>query len=375
MDIKNQDNKRIRYGTIASVVGIIANVLLAISKIVVGALFGMISVLADGLNNLTDCGSSVISTISFKLSAKPADKEHPYGHERIEYICSLAVAFIILLVAFETAKESIAKIISPTEISFSFWILGVLIFSFIIKFSLYFYYKSVANKINSSVLKASSIDSLSDCVSTGVVLISFLICKFTGLNVDCYAGILVSLFIAYSAVGILKDVFSTLIGKSLDENTLLEIKRKLLSYPNVLGVHDLSVYSYGPNKFFASAHIEVDASVDVLVSHEIVDFIEKDFMQSTGIVLTGHLDPIVTDDERVNELREKIEIILADIDKRFSIHDFRVVFGENRTNVLFDVAIPYDVTLSKDEIKKILEEKVKLIDDKYCLIVTVEQCI
>ena len=369
------EQKRTKYGSIASVIGIVVNVLLAAGKMAIGAIFGVISVLADGLNNLTDCGSSVISTISFKLSSKPADKEHPFGHQRIEYICSLAVAFIVLLVAFETAKESIAKIISPSEVAFSYWIIGVLIGSVILKFLLFVFYRTVAKKINSSILKASSVDSLNDCISTFVVIISFLISKFTGFNVDGIAGALVSLFIAYSGIVILKDVFSNLIGRAPDEEMLRKIKEKILSYENVLGVHDLSVYSYGPNKYFASAHVEVDAKIDVLISHELVDKIEKDFIESMGIVLTGHLDPIVTDDERVNQLKAKIEEIVTKMDERFSIHDFRMVFGENRTNVLFDVAVPYESCLTKAEIKSNLEKEVAKIDEKYCLVVTIEQCI
>ncbi len=367
--------KREKEGSIASIVGIIVNVLLAVSKMAVGLIFGIISVLADGLNNLTDCGSSIISIVSFKLSSKPADKEHPFGHERIEYVCSLAVAFIVLLVAFETIKESIGKIIAPEEVVFSFVVIGVLLASVVFKLGLFFYYRAVAKRIDSSILKATAVDSLSDCVSTMVVLVSFVVSKITGFNIDGYAGILVSLFIGYSAVGILGEVFSHLIGKAPDDSMLREIKEKILSYPSVLGVHDLSVYSYGPNKFFASAHIEVDARVDVLVSHEIVDRIEKDFIDQMGIMLTGHLDPIIIDDERVNELKSKIEKIIFEMDETFSIHDFRMVFGENRTNVLFDVAIPYDAKIEKSEIKKTLEEKVALIDEKYCLVITVEQCI
>ena len=369
------EQKRTKYGSIASIIGIAVNVLLATGKMAIGAIFGVISVLADGLNNLTDCGSSVISTISFKLSSKPADKEHPFGHQRIEYICSLAVAFIVLLVAFETAKESIAKIISPSEVAFSYWIIGVLIGSVILKFLLFIFYRTGAKKINSSILKASSVDSLNDCISTFVVIISFLISKFTGFNVDGIAGALVSLFIAYSGIVILKEVFSNLIGKAPDEEMLKKIKEKILSYENVLGVHDLSVYSYGPNKYFASAHVEVDAKIDVLISHELVDKIEKDFIESMGIVLTGHLDPIVTDDERVNQLKAKIEEIVTKMDERFSIHDFRIVFGEKRTNVLFDVAVPYECCLTKSEIKSNLENEVAKIDEKYCLVVTIEQCI
>lgn len=369
--IKNRANK----GKIASIVGIVVNVFLAVGKISVGLIFGAISVLADGLNNLTDCGSSVISMVSFKLSSKPADKEHPFGHERIEYIFSMIVAFLIFFVAFNTLTESINKIINPNLPNFSYWVLIALVASILVKSGLFFFYRHVAKKIDSSILKASAVDCLSDCVATSVVLICFFIGKYLGVDVDGYAGILVSLFIVYSAVGILREVFSTLIGKAPDEKLIKDIKEKILSYEDVLGVHDLSVYSYGPNKYFASAHVEVDAKVDVLKSHELVDLIEKEFLQNTGIVLTGHLDPIVTDDERVNCLKEKIEKIVYEMDKSFSIHDFRMVFGENRTNVLFDLAVPYDCKLNKEEIKSVLDNKVALIDQKYCLVVTIEPCV
>ena len=195
------------------------------------------------------------------------------------------------------------------------------------------------------------------------------------MNIDGYAGVLVALFIAFSAIGILKDILSKLIGQSADGQTLLEIKERILAHPEVLGVHDLSVYSYGPNKYFASAHIEVDAKVDVLASHELVDAIEREFIQETNVVLTGHLDPIVTDDERVNELRKKVEGFVREIDQSFTVHDFRMVCGEKRTNVLFDVAVPYGTTIAKEYIKQELERRLMAIDEKYCLIITVEHTV
>lgn len=370
-----QIQKRSFYGKIAGFIGIAVNTLLAAAKIAVGVIFGAISVLADGLNNLTDCGSSVISVLSFKFSAKPADKEHPYGHERIEYVCSLAVAFIILMVAFETVKESVHKILSPTAVDFSYWAIAALIVSIAVKCGLYFYYKLTAKKINSEILQASAMDSLTDCISTSVVLITFLIGKFSGVNVDGYAGILVALFIAWSGVGILKETLSKLIGQAPDEALVASIKERILAHPEVLGVHDLSVYSYGPNKYFASAHVEVDANVDVLISHELVDAIEREFIQHTNVILTGHLDPIVTDDEIVNGLKEQICAFVKDMDTAFSVHDFRMVHGEKRTNVLFDVAIPYGCTLTKQEILARLEEYIRSIDEKYCCIITVEHSI
>ena len=367
--------KRNNQGKIASFIGIAVNLILAGMKIVVGAIFGLISVLADGLNNLTDCGNSIISAVSFKLSSRPADKEHPYGHERIEYICSLVVALLIIIVAFDTLKESIGKIISPSSLTFSVWIIVALCSSILAKCCLYFYYRSVAKKIDSDMLKASAVDCLSDCVSTSVVLISVIVWKTTAINLDGYAGLLVALFIAFSAVGILREIFSKLIGQAPDEEFMTDVKNKILAYDGVLDVHDLSVYSYGPNKYFASAHIEVDANVDVLISHELIDDIEKDFIANTNIVLTGHLDPIVTDNSEVNDLKAKVMIALKEMNEKFSLHDFRLVCGERRTNVLFDIAIPYETKMSKAEIAEKVRKIICDIDKKYCAIITVEYCI
>lgn len=365
-------DKRLKKGKIASLVGIVLNLILAGAKIAVGSMFGVISVLADGLNNLTDCGSSVVSMVSFKLSSRPADKEHPFGHERIEYVFSLIVAFLILLVAFDTVKDGVSKIINPSSFSFSVWVIVALALSILIKVLLYFYYSLVSKKINSSILKASAVDCLTDCISTSVVMLTIILTRLTGFNLDGYAGVLVALFIAWSGIGVLREMFSKLIGGAPDESVLKEIKQKILSYNGVLDVHDLWVHSYGPNKFFASVHIEVDARVDVLVSHELIDDIEKDFFESTNIVLTGHLDPIVTDNEEVNALKEKTIKIVKELNPSFSLHDFRLVVGERRTNVLFDVAIPYGEKLTKAEIVTTLEREIKNIDKKYCAVITVE---
>ncbi len=367
--------QRSRLGNIASLIGILVNIVLAVGKMLVGALFGVISMLADGLNNLTDCGSSAISMLSFKLSAKPADKEHPYGHERIEYVCSMIVAFIILLVAFETAKESIGKIITPSPIEFSYLVIGTLIASIAAKCGLFLYYKNTAKRINSEILQAAAADSLTDCISTAVVLLTVLIGNFTTLNIDGYAGLLVALFIAWSGIGILRETLSNLIGQAPDEETISAIKQRVLAHPEVLGVHDLAVYSYGPNKYFASVHVEVDAAVDVLISHELVDNIEREFYEQTNIILTGHLDPIVTNDAIVNDLRAKVETYVTTINGQLSIHDFRMVHGEKRTNVLFDVAVPYDCQVVKTDIQAQLQSYISSIDEKYCCIITIENTI
>ena len=369
------DKKRSFIGQLAGFIGIAVNLLLALGKIIVGAVFGLISVLADGLNNLTDGGSSILSIISFRLSSRPADKEHPYGHERVEYVCSLSIAFLMLLVAFNTVKDSIGKIIAPDPTVFSYWIIAILSFSILLKAGLFVFYKITAKKINSEILSATASDSLMDCVSTGVALITFIISTITGFNADGYAGIIVALFITWTAIGLLKAIFSNLIGQAPPAEMIEDIKKRVLSYDGVLGVHDLSVHCYGPNKYFASVHVEVDAKVDVLISHELVDLIEKDFIENVGITLTGHLDPITTDDERVNNLRATTEQIVTDIDPRFSIHDFRMVFGKDNTNVLFDVAIPYECSDKKELVKTVLEQKFSEMDNNYRLVITIEPCL
>lgn len=367
------EKQRENSGKIASIVGILANIVLALSKIIVGALFGVLSILADGLNNLTDCGSSIMSLLSFKLANKPADREHPFGHQRMEYVLSMAVAFLILMIAFELLKESIAKIIEPTAINFSFLIVGVLVFSIIVKFGLFIYNSKVSQKINSQILKATAIDSLSDCISTAVVLVALGVGKLTGINLDGYAGVFVAGFVGYAGFGIFRETMSHLVGKAPDKEMVDSIKERILSYKEVFGIHDLSVYCYGPNKYFASVHIELDASIDVIESHEIVDIIEQDFFENTNIVLTGHLDPIVVNDEKVNELRIKVSNLVTDIDSEFSIHDFRMVEGPNNTNLIFDVAVPYECELSDKEIKDLLDKKIKTLGSNYKLVVKIEK--
>ena len=369
IDTKQREN----YGKIASVIGILANIILAGAKIVVGALFGVLSLTADGFNNLSDCGSSLMSFVSFKLSNKPADKEHPFGHERIEYVLSMVVAFLILMIAFELLKESIGKIVSPTDLSFSIVIVAVLVVSILVKLALFFYNMGIAKKINSQILKATAMDSLSDCISTSTVVIAILVGKFTGVNLDGYAGILVAGFVAYSGIGILKETMSHLVGKAPDKELVDNIKERILAHSEVYGIHDLSVYTYGPNKYFASVHIELDADVDVLESHEIVDNIEQEFFENTNIVLTGHLDPIVVNDEEVNKMRVKVADIVTDIDKDFSMHDFRMVKGPNNTNLIFDVAVPYENKLSDEEILALLNQKVANLDGNYRLVVRIEK--
>ena len=375
LENKTDSAMREKRGKRAGLVGILVNLVLALGKMAVGSLFGVLSLTADGLNNLTDCGSSAISVLSFKLSSKPADREHPYGHERTEYVFSLGVAFLVLLFAFETGKEAVGKIVTPTALQFSLWVIAVAVVSILAKCGLYFYYRREAKAIDSDILKAAALDCLGDCISTGIVLICCIVGKLTSLNIDGYAGILVALFVARAGIEILRETFSKLIGQAPPPELVAELEAHICAYPGVLGIHDLAVYAYGPKKYFASVHVEVDAAVPVLTSHELVDTIERELIERTGILLTGHLDPIVTSDERTNSLRAYMMAWVKEIDPHFSIHDFRMVPGEARTNVLFDIAIPFDASVEEEELRARAAAAVVALDPSYCPIVTVEHTI
>ena len=368
-----KEKSRDYIGKKVSIIGIIANLFLAIGKIVVGSISGLISVTADGLNNLSDCGSSAVSFISFKMSSKPADKEHPYGHERIEYIASMVVSFLILIIAYELVSESISKIISPIKNEISIVVLLALIASIVVKCLMFFFYGHNAKLINSDLLKASAIDSLSDCISTSIVLVSMIISKFAKINIDGYAGLVVAVFIAIAGIKILKEVISKLIGQAPDNEIFESIKSRILNHKEVLGIHDLNVYSYGPNKFFASVHIELDAKTDSLVAHEMIDDIEREFLNETNIILTGHHDPIVIDDKEVNEMRKKVSKLVQNIDKSFSMHDFRMVKGPNKTNVIFEIAIPFETKIKEETIIESLKQEIEKIDKKYIPVIMVEK--
>lgn len=373
MKKKKETISREKIGKISSIVGILLNVVLSVSKIVVGIISGFISILADGLNNLSDCGSSVVSYMSFRMSSKPADKEHPYGHERIEYVSSMAVAFVILIIAFELAMESINNIISPKTLEFSIIAVVVLVCSIVVKAGMFIFNNCMAKKINSDLLKATAVDSLSDSISTTAVLVSVLIGRFAGVYIDGYVGVLVALLIAWSGIKILKETASKLIGQAPDRELVLQVKTRILSRKEVLGIHDLNIYSYGPNKYFASVHIEVDAKVDVIESHELIDEIEREFLEETNIALTGHLDPIVIDDEEVNELRRQVSKIVKDIDEEFSMHDFRIVRAVNYTNLIFEIAVPFETKLKNEEIEKLVKTRIKQLGKQYRPVIIVEK--
>lgn len=361
------------YGKLGSVVGIIANIVLSLSKIIIGTIFNSISITADGVNNLSDTGSSVVTFIGFKISNKPADKDHPFGHARIEYLTGLAVGVIILLLGVELVKSSVDKIRNPEITVFSWTMVIVLVFSIAVKLWLSYFNSKLANKISSSTMKATALDSRNDVIATSAVLASLFITKFTGLEVDGYMGVIVALFILYSGYTILKDILNPLLGEMPDPDFIDKIERKVLSYDGIINIHDLVVHNYGPNRYFATVHAEVDAKEDILKSHDMIDNIERDFAKDLNINLVIHLDPIITNDHEINQLRCMTGKIIREIDDRLSMHDFRVVKGETHTNLIFDVVIPVAYELKSSELVKKIEKEIQLKNENYYAVVTVDK--
>ena len=376
--IKNSENTkdpavRRAYGTMVSVVGIIVNLLLAAFKLFAGMLCGSIAITADALNNLSDAGAQVISFISFKISAKPADRDHPFGHARIEYVASMIVSFLVLLVGFELLKESIVEIITPVETSFStpvFIILGV---SVLAKLWLVVFNRSIANKIDSPVMKATAADSLSDAASTAAVLVSSLICRFTGFSTDAYMGVVVAAIILIAGIKILNETKNSILGSAPDPEVVAAVVEISRSYPEVLGIHDMVIHSYGPGNTVASLHAEVDGKANIFEVHDVIDNLEKRLFTELNVRATVHMDPIVTDDERVNSLRDMATSTVRGIDPSLSIHDFRFVQGTTHSNLIFDTVAPFELKMSDEELKREISSRISLIDPTYFVVVTIDR--
>lgn len=362
--LKNKDAEtpsgREYYGRVAGIVGIVCNLILSILKFIVGYLSNSVSITADATNNISDAGSSIVTLVGFRLSEKPADEDHPYGHARIEYITGLIISFLILLVGFETLKTSFNKILHPEESIFSWVTVGVLVASIAMKLWLSSFNTNLAKAIKSKTLEATAADSRNDCISTGAVLLSTLIAKFFGFNLDGFIGVGVAIVILVSGINLIKETVGPLLGQAPSREIFNIIEEGILSYDNVLGVHDLMVHSYGPGSYFASAHIEMDAKINVLVCHDIMDTIERDFKEKHNIHLVVHLDPTVLDCEETNELKEVVRKILYDIDPIITFHDFRVVVGETAKNVLFDVVVPPKYKYSDEDLVSEIKNRIKI---------------
>lgn len=360
--LNNKDSStpsgREAYGRVAGIVGIICNLLLSVMKFIIGTITNSVSITADATNNMTDAGSSIVTLVGFRLSEKPADEDHPYGHARIEYITGLIISFLTLIIGYDILKTSVSKIFHPEDIAFSWTAVIILTVSILIKLWLSRFNRTLGKRIKSKALEATAADSRNDVVATSAVLAATLISRFTSLNLDGYMGVLVAMFIIISGIGLVKETVSPLLGQAPSKEMYEMIEKKILSYENVLGVHDLMVHSYGPGSYFASAHIEMDAKIDVLSCHDVMDTIERDFLREHNIHIVVHLDPTVLDCEETNELKEVVRQILFDIDPVITFHDFRVVYGETAKNVLFDIVVPPKFKYPDDELVSIIKNRV-----------------
>ena len=377
--IKYRDNVsnptvRKKYGSLSSIVGVIVNLILASFKIFAGIISGSVAIIADAFNNLSDSGTSLITLISFKLSSKPADKEHPFGHARIEYIASMVVSFIILLVGAELLIDSGKNLLGIGEskgaeiTNVTIIILSV---SIILKLWLGLFYRSIAKKINSTVIMAAATDSFSDSFSTIAVLVSSIVIKFTGWDkIDAIVGIGVSIPIIIAGLKILNETKDILLGEGPVDETTEAIENIIAQFPEIIGIHDMMVHNYGPNRFVASLHAEVDGKQDIYYLHDVIDNAERRIKEELGISCTIHLDPVVTDDENVNEHKEFLITTMSECGLNLPIHDFRIVVGQTHTNMIFDVVLPFDHPMSESEVKeKISEAVLKKRSNVYCVIV------
>ncbi len=378
-DYKNHNDPKVRksYGTLSSVVGIITNFALAAMKMTIGILASSMAIIADSVNNLSDAGSSFITLVSFKLSAKPADKDHPFGHARIEYVASMIVSFIIFLVGAELMMDSVQILFglsegSATDVSTITVI--ILLVSIVLKLLLGLFQRKIGTRINSGVIKATSVDSFSDAIATTAVLISSVIIKFTSFYLlDAIMGIVVSVLVIIAGVNILNETKNAILGEAPVDETVNDIKRVVSEYPDVLAMHDLLVHNYGPRHFIASFHAEVDGKVDIYYLHDVIDNIERRINEELNILCTIHMDPVVTDDEEVNSLKQFLMDTLRENDLAISIHDFRVVIGETHTNLIFDAVLPFDYPLSESELKNKITAAVQQKRPNHYCVITVDR--
>ena len=374
-DSKNYKEPSVRqaYGVLSGAVGIGLNILLFFGKWLAGTISGSIAITADAFNNLSDAGSSIITLIGFRLSGQEPDPEHPFGHGRMEYISGLLVSVAILVMGFELIWSSIGKLRSPEPIESSTLVFGILIASILVKLYMFFYNHSLSKKIESAAMKATSVDSLSDTVATTLVLIATLISKYTGLLLDGWFGILVGLFILYTGGSTLKETIDLLLGQPPKQEFIDEVKEIVLGHSMVNGVHDLIVHDYGPGRVMISLHAEVDVNGDIQDIHEQIDHIEHELQEKLHCSATIHMDPIVTDDKEVLAMKAKVEEMVHFLDESFSMHDFRMVKGSTRTNLIFDVEVPRKTSYTDNEIVNWLKERIhELPGSKYFAVIQID---
>lgn len=355
----NDVSVRSKYGRLSGIIGIISNLILTIIKLVAGIIAGSIAIIADGINNLSDVSTSVVTLLGFRLSSIPADKEHPYGHQRIEYIAGLIVSIFVLIVGLGLLQTSVEKIIKPEPIIYSNLILGILIISILIKLWQMFFYRKVSRIISSKTLFAASFDSLSDTIATIIVLAGMIILKLTNVNIDGYLGLIISLFIIINGIKLIKETISPLLGEAPSEEFLEKIEEHLNSYDNILGYHDIIVHNYGPLRTFVTVDVEMDSRLEMVVAHAIVDQIEYDFRKKGLGNLVVHVDPVDIQCEKLSRYRQMIGEILHNIDHDLRYHDVRLGIGKNKMNLMFDVVVPFENNIDCEKLKQEIIEKIK----------------
>ena len=374
-DYKNMEDSlvRTRYGLMASVVGIFCNILLFTAKLLTGLLINSISVMADAFNNLSDAASSIIGFIGVKMAGKPADEEHPFGHGRVEYIAAFIVAFLVIQVGFSLFKTSIDKILHPQEMSFHAVSVIILILSVLVKLWMAFFNRTLGNRIQSAVMKATAADSMGDVITTSSTILSVVIYGIWGLNIDGIVGVIVSVIVMWAGIRIAKDTLTPLIGEPIDPKLYQEITDFVEAYEGIVGSHDLIVHNYGPTRSMASIHAEVPNDVNIEVSHEIIDRIEREALKKFGIFLVIHMDPVETRDSKVMEFGSMVENVIQDTDERVTFHDFRMIEGKDQINLIFDLVVPREYDRKKREwLKEEIAKKVTEIDKRCCLVITAE---
>ena len=360
-DVKNPEVRR-QYGVLCSMVGIGLNICLFAGKYAAGAISGSIAIMADAFNNLSDAGSSLITLIGFKFAGMKPDKEHPFGHGRIEYLSGLAVALAIVLMGIELGKSSVEKIISPTAVDTSLLSIGILVVSIAVKLYMSRYNRNIGKKIDSAAMKATAADSLSDAAATSVVLLAMLALHFTGYNIDGWCGVLVALFIIYAGYGAAKDTLSPLLGQSPDRELIDEIRNITLSHKEIIGIHDLVVHDYGPGRLMISLHGEVPGNGNIFELHDVIDQAEKELKEKLGCDAVIHMDPVETDNETIRSVKDEVARLVMKIDGRITIHDFRMVSGPTHTNLIFDAVVPFGMKMTDQEI---VDEIARLVKEKW----------
>lgn len=371
---KNTENPetRAKYGILSSVTGIIVNILLSAVKLIIGIFANSISIISDALNNVTDAGSSIVTMIGFKVSQKKIDKDHPWGHGRMEYITAFIVDILIVLVGVELFKSSFDKIINPTLPDISTVTIVILVIAVLTKLWLFLFYNKIAKTIDSAAIKGNAYDSISDSISTFVVLLSAIVAKIFGISIDGYASILVSIFILFTGFKALKETIDLLLGMKPDTEFVEKLEEFTKKYEMISGIHDIMVHDYGPGRKIVSFHAEVPANCDICKAHDMIDQMEQDIYDEFNCITTIHMDPIVTDDEEINEMRKKTEEIVKEINPEFSIHDFRMTDGGDRVNLIFDLVISPDTKMDREELKNMVQQKIHSVNDKYYAVPKIE---